>query len=80
MYVAYIETFAYLFVVCEGAWIMNDEMLVNPSHISVNSTYQAYGHNEVNQIRPKNKGKSTYIKCVSTHLSYISFKFFFHNT
>ena len=38
---------------------MNDETLVNPSHISVNSTYQAYGDNEVNQIRPKNKGEGT---------------------
>ena len=51
---------------------MNDETLVNPSDISVNSTYQAYGDNEVNQIRPKNKGKGTYIKCVSTHFFCIS--------
>ena len=38
---------------------MNDETLVNPSHISVNSTYQVYSDDEVNQIRPKNKGEGT---------------------
>ena len=38
---------------------MNDETLVNPSHISVSSTYQTYGDNEVDQIRPKNKGEGT---------------------
>ena len=43
---------------------MNDEALIDPSHISVNSTYQAYGDNEVNQIRPKNKGEGIYFICV----------------
>ena len=38
---------------------MNDETLVDPSHISVNSTYQAYEDDDVNQVRPKNKGQGT---------------------
>ena len=38
---------------------MNDETLVNSSHISVNSTYQTYGDKDVNQVRPKNKGEGT---------------------
>ena len=51
--------YPYSFVVCEGAWVMNDETLVDPSHISVNSTYQTYGDKDVNQVRPKNKGQGT---------------------
>ena len=38
---------------------MNDETLIDPSHISVNSTYQAYEDDDVNQVRPKNKGQGT---------------------
>ena len=38
---------------------MNDETLVNSSHISVNSTYQKYEDNDVDKIRPKNKGQGT---------------------
>ena len=38
---------------------MNDDTLVDPSHISVISTYQTYEDDDVNQIRPKNKGEGT---------------------
>ena len=38
---------------------MNDDTLVDPSHISVNSTYQTYEDHDVDHIRPKNKGEGT---------------------
>ena len=38
---------------------MNDDTLVDPNHVSVNSTYQTYEDDDVNQIRPKKKGEGT---------------------
>ena len=55
---------------------MNDETIVDPSHISVNSTYQTYEDNDVNQVRPKNKGEGTSYLCfplISLHNGLIFF-------
>ena len=40
---------------------MNDDTLVDPSHISVNSTYQTYEDDDVNQIRPKKQRRRYFI-------------------
>ena len=41
--------------VCEGAWIMNDETLVNEDHITINNSWSR-GTEDVTDIRPKNQG------------------------
>ena len=45
--------------VCEGAWVMNDETLVNEDHITINNSWSR-GTEDVNDIRPKNQGEGKF--------------------
>ena len=56
--------------VCEGGWVMNDETLVNPDHITINSSWSE-GDEDVNDIRPKNQGEGkNMIFCTSVDAYY----------